>query len=413
MRILVVTQYFWPENFRINDLVDALRARGHQLTVLTGEPNYPAGAFFPEYLADKQQFGDYQGVPVVRVPMSARGRGRVRLVLNYLSFALSASVLGLWKLKSQRFDVILAYEPSPITVGIPAVVFRFTKRAPMAFWVLDLWPETLQAVGVLKPGLLLNAVGRLVKFIYARCDLILAQSNSFVAKIRQYAKPETPVAYFPNWAESVFDGAPALAAPEVKRVENAFTILFAGNIGEAQDFPTLLDAAERLAAHQNIRWIVLGDGRMRAWVVDEIVRRGLQGRMELLGSYPVERMPSFFAHADALLVSLKDEPIFAMTIPGKLQSYLACGIPVLGMLNGEGAQIIREHRVGLSAPAGDAAALAAAVLALTEMSGQERADMGQRGRQLYEQQFERGRLVDRAESLLESLRPKPQPGAIQ
>lgn len=410
MRILVVTQYFWPENFRINDLVQALRARGHELTVLTGEPNYPAGVWFEPYLADKARFSNYHGTPVVRVPMVARGNGRLRLVLNYLSFALSASVLGLWRLKGQRFDVILAYEPSPITVGIPAAVLRFSKKAPMAFWVLDLWPETLQAIGILKPGPLFNLVGLLVKCIYARCDVILAQSTSFIAKIRQYARPQTPVEYFPNWAESVFDGAPAPAAPEVRPMQSSFTILFAGNIGEAQDFPAILDAVQQLAAHQDIRWIVLGDGRMRAWVADEIARRGLQGRIELLGSFPVERMPSFYAHADALLVSLKDEPIFGMTIPGKLQSYLACGVPVLGMLNGEGAHIIREHRVGVAAPAGDAAALAAAVLELKGLSVAQRAEMGRRGRTLYEQQFARDRLVEKAEALLQGLLQRPKPG---
>jgi colanic acid biosynthesis glycosyl transferase WcaI len=408
MRILVVTQYFWPENFRINDLVRALKERGHALTVLTGEPNYPGGEDFPEYLADKAKFGAYGGIPVLRVPMFARGQTRPRLLLNYISFALSASVLGLWKLRGKDF-----YEPSPITVGIPAAVLRWRKKAPMAFWVLDLWPQTLQAVGIVQSRLLLSLVGRLVQFIYARCDLIWAQSHSFVTQIRHYAKPQTPIAYFPNWAESVFDGVPAVAAPEVQRIEGIFTIVFAGNIGEAQDFPAILHAAERLKAHANIRWIVLGDGRMRAWVVEEIRRRGLQDRMELLGSYPVERMPSFFAHADALLVSLKNEPIFAMTIPGKLQSYLACGIPVLGMLNGEGADIIRNHGVGLSAPAGDALALKQAVLALMRMPAAERAEMGTRGRRLYEEQFERSRLVEKAETLLQSLLPEKQPGAGQ
>lgn len=403
MRILVVTQYFWPENFRINDLVQALRTRGHELTVLTGEPNYPEGVWFDFYLADKEKFASFHGTQVVRVPMTARGVGRLRLLLNYLSFAVSASLLGPWMLRGQRFDVILAYEPSPITVGIPAAAMRWLKKAPMAFWVLDLWPETLQAIGVLKPGLVFDFVGSLVKFIYARCDVILAQSTSFIGKIRQYAKPHTPVEYFPNWAESVFDGEAIEVAPEVMPMVNCFTILFAGNIGEAQDFPAILDAVQQLAAHQDIRWVVLGDGRMRAWVADEIERRGLRHCIELMGSYPVERMPSFYAHADALLLSLKDEPIFGMTIPGKLQSYLASGVPVLGMLNGEGAQIITNFQVGLAVPAGDSGALVAAVMNLKGLSPVQRDEMGRRGRALYEEQYARNKLIDRAEALLKGL----------
>lgn len=403
MRLLVVSQYFWPENFRINDLVAEMVRRGHEVTVLTGRPNYPDGQIFPQYRAAPEAFAVYQGATVVRVPMLARGRGAARLLLNYLSFAVSASFVGLWKLRGRPFDAILVYEPSPVTVGIPAVVLRATKRAPLAFWVLDLWPETLTAIGVVRSRRVLGSVGRLVRFIYQRCDLILAQSKSFVPAIRKYAGADRWVEYFPSWAESIFGASTAAPAPEVPRLEGAFNVMFAGNIGEAQDFPAVLAAAERLRERASIRWLIVGDGRAATWVADEIKARGLSDAVLMLGRHPVERMPAFFRHADALLVSLKDEPIFAMTIPGKLQSYLAAGVPVVAMLNGEGAALVRDSGAGLACAAGDSSGLAEAVLKLADLSPSERAAMGQRGVALYAREFERGLLMDRLESWLGSL----------
>ena len=186
MRLLIVSQYFWPENFRVNDLVAELVARGHDVTVLTGLPNYPTGKVFPEFKSARARFMEFEGAKVVRVPLWPRGRGRLSLVVNYASFAMSASVLGSWRLRGLKFDAIFAYEPSPVTVGIPAAVLRALKRAPVAFWVLDLWPETLQALGILRSSWGLSLVGRLVSFVYGRCDLILAQSRSFIPEIARY-----------------------------------------------------------------------------------------------------------------------------------------------------------------------------------------------------------------------------------
>ena len=315
MRLLVVSQYFWPENFRINDLVAELVRRGHQVTVLTGLPNYPDGKIFQQFRDDPDRFLNYEGAEVVRVPMTPRGQGGLRLMLNYLTFAVSASVIGLWKLRGREFDVIFTYQVSPVTVGLPAALMRAVKRAPMALWVLDLWPETLQAVGVVRHPAALRAVGKLVSFIYRRCDLILAQSKSFIPQIQKYARNSTRVMYFPSWAESVFDMPHAVPADEVPLKPGSFSVMFAGNIGDAQDFPAILAAAESLKPYSHIRWLIVGDGRMGRWVADEVKRRDLQECVLMLGRHPVERMPSFFKKANALLVSLKDEPIFSMTIP--------------------------------------------------------------------------------------------------
>jgi colanic acid biosynthesis glycosyl transferase WcaI len=404
LRLLVVSQVFWPENFRINDLVTELVARGHEVTVLTGLPNYPDGRVFPEYRRDPAGFKKLNGADIVRVPIVPRGQGRLRLVVNYFTFAASATLLGSWKLRGRRFDAIFVHEPSPVTVGIPAIVLRRLKRAPLAFWVLDLWPETLEAIGVVKSPLLLRMVGKLVSMIYDRCDLILAQSRSFIPQIAKYCRNGTPVAYFPSWAEAVFDRTVVTPAPEVSPRPGGFDVMFAGKIGEAQDFPAILDAAEKLREHDRIRWLIVGDGRMAAWVREEIARRGLEQRVLMLGRYPVERMPSFYSHADALLVSLKNEPIFAMTIPGKLQSYLAAGVPIVAMLNGEGADVVRRAGAGVTCAAGDGTGLADAVLHLASLTDAQRAEMGRNALAVSTSEFDRERQIARIERWLQLLK---------
>ena len=395
MRILVISQYFWPENFRINDLVAEWCRRGHDVTVLTGYPNYPSGTVFPEFRENPLKYRSFGDARVVRVPLVPRGTGGIRLMLNYASFVLSACSLGPWRLRGLPFDVIFVFEPSPITVGIPAVLLRRLKRAPLAFWVLDLWPETLEAVGVVKSHRILKAVGGLVSFIYSRCDLVLAQSKSFIPAIRKYCQRKVRVEYFPSWSDSTFDFSSVKPADEVPEGGHFFNVMFAGNIGDAQDFPAILDAAEILGGEERVRWLIVGDGRAAAWVHGEVERRGLKDRFLMLGQYPVERRPSFYIHADALLVSLKDTPIFAMTIPGKLQSYLASGIPVLAMLNGEGAEIVSASHAGLSCPAGDGAALAAAVRKLASLPEAEKSEMGARGLRLSQTEFDRATLITR------------------
>jgi colanic acid biosynthesis glycosyl transferase WcaI len=403
MRLLVVTQYFWPENFRVNDLVAEFVKRGHQVTVLTGLPNYPEGKVFDQFRADSVQYSRYQGAEIIRVPLMPRGNGSLRLMLNYLSFAASASIIGLWKLRGRQFDVIFTCQLSPVTVGLPAAVMRFAKRAPMAFWVLDLWPESLHAVGVVRSKKLLQLVEKLVAFIYRRCDLILAQSRSFIPHIQKYAPKDTRIEYFPSWAESVFRMNDALPADEIPFMPGSFNVMFAGNVGDAQDFPAILAAAQNLQSHKRIRWLIVGDGRMAQWVTDEIKRRNLQHCVFMLGRHPLDRMPSFFKHADALLVSLKDEPIFSMTIPGKLQSYLAVGIPVVAMLNGEGADLVASSRSGVICAAGDHKGLSVAVLKLAEMSIKERQELGENGLNISTREFHRDTLMDRIELLLENL----------
>ena len=400
MRILVVSQYFWPENFRINDLVKEWVQRGHQVTVLTGVPNYPLGSVFADYRLKPSAFAEYEGARVIRVPMLSRGHGVFRLVLNYLSFVVGASIFGPWYLRGKSVDVIFVFEPSPVTVGLPAILLSNLKKASVVFWVLDLWPETLVAMDEVRSPWILASVGRIVRFIYNRCAFVLGQSRGFVASIAKYCDDKKKIRYFPSWAEDVYVYENVKPAPEIPEMTDGFTVMFAGNVGEAQDFPCVLDAVEQLKDNTAIRWVIVGDGRKSEWLKSEVIRRGLMDQVLLPGRFTVERMPSFYAHADVLLVSLKSDPVFSMTIPGKVQSYLLVGKPILGMLDGEGAAVISDASAGLSCDAGDAAGLAQAVLTLAAMTPEHRKQLGLNGQKYAQQEFGRSQLMDRLEALL-------------
>ena len=409
MRLLVVSQYFWPEPFRVNDLVTELARRGHDVTVLTGTPNYPEGRTYPEFAQDPSRFASYAGAEIVRVPLVPRGKSSLRLVLNYLSFVITGLTLGLWRLRGRRFDAIIVVQLSPVTAALPGLALRHLKRAPLLMWVLDLWPDSLAAVGVLRSPRALEWVGKLVGFIYKRCDRVLVQSHAFVSNVQKYAGDTSRVRYFPGWAEPIFEGplADVEAAPEVVPYAGTFNVLFAGNIGDAQDFPAILDAAQALRDEPNLRWLIVGDGRAAEWVRNEIARRGLARNVIMLGRHPIERMPAFFRAASALLVSLRKDPIFAMTIPGKIQSYLATGLPIVAMLDGEGAAVIERAGAGVVCEAGAGLAMAERVRGLMGMQADERAAMGERGRRYCEREFSRSGLMSALEGWADELIREP------
>ena len=404
--MLIVTQYFWPENFRINDLALDLIDRGHDVTVLTGFPNYPEGKIFRNFSLHPKDYLFYKGIKLVRVPILARGDGNFRLILNYISFALSASIVGLWKIKDKKFDVIFVYQPSPITVGIPAIAIKCLKKIPLVFWVLDLWPDTLKAIEIVKSEWLLNMVKLLVSYIYKRCDLILVQSKSFIPQIKKYKTLKVPIEYFPSWPDLALMIKSNMKAPEIKYDPSYFNIIFAGNIGDAQDFQSIVLTANLLKKNKKVRWFILGNGRKFNWLEKEIKILGLEKVFFMMGHYPIERMPSFFSHADALLVTLKDRHIFSMTIPAKVQAYLASGKPILAMLNGEGAEVLSESKAALVVPSGDYKSLGKAIIKMSKMDLNSLKRMGQNGPKFCEREFNRERLITKLEFWLESQKIK-------
>ncbi|MEW5715686.1 glycosyltransferase family 4 protein [Pseudomonas sp. SB113] len=401
LSILVVTQYFWPENMRINDLVRDLSERGHSVTVLTGLPNYPEGAVDARYSVDPESFMAYSGAKIVRVPLVPRGKRSISLIMNYLSFFTAASTIGAWKLRAEKYDAVFVYAVSPVMVAIPALLIGRMKKAPVFIWVLDLWPETLRAVGVLRHPSLLAVVGKMVSWIYNRADYLLLQSHGFLDNVKRYCTkdiaPERLV-YFPSWAEDDFSGVTSPTSSLLARDDQLFTVLFAGNLGEAQDFPAVIEAARALKGKVAVRWVIVGDGRMSDWLATKVKSHQLDNVL-LLGRHPLEDMPALFASADALLVSLKTNDVFEKTIPGKVQAYLASGKPILGMINGEAARVINESGSGLSCPSGDAAALTRITLELATMSAKQLERMGAAGREYYLEHYSKPTLLARLEQL--------------
>lgn len=407
MRLLLVTQYFWPEDFGINALTLALKQRGVEVTVLSGMPNYPDGVIYDGYSALRVLRGAYQGVETIRMPIIPRGkRSTVKLSLNYLSFIASGVLLGPWLLRGRSFDVVFVYAPSPLLQALPALLLARLKSAPLAIWVQDLWPESLSATGFVRNTRVLSAVRSIVKFIYQHTDSILIPSEAFREPINALTGQPVNLHYFPNaWSPQVVSErglAPdvhALAAD----IASGFSVVFAGNLGTAQALDTVLDAAELLQASKvEARFFLVGSGSMSDWITNEIRKREL-GNVLLTGRFPAESMGPLYAAASALLVSLRDEPIFANTIPGKVQGYLASGKPIIASINGEAARIVKLSGAGIACRAGDAQALADAVTTLLNTDLATRSRMGAAGCEFVQAHFSLQSLADWLQQHLEQL----------
>lgn len=399
MKILVSSQHFWPEPFRVNDIVQALVERGLDVDVLTGKPNYPEGRYYPGYRGWGCRREYWSGATLFRVPLAARGSGRpVRLVINYLSFIVSGLLCAPWLLRGRRYSVILVYGSSPILQAIPLLFLGWLKDCPVIVWVQDLWPESVAATGYLRNAAVLRVLGRVVRFIYRHTDLLLVQSRAFEQAVAA-AAPGKTVVYYPNSVDAVFCAPAGADAPAIPGLDSGFPVVFAGNIGAGQGVEVIIAAAALLRDYPAVRFVIIGEGVRRAWLVQEARARGLDN-VYLPGRHPPESMPAILRRAAALLVTLADQPVFAATVPSKVQAYMAVGRPVLASLNGEGARLVTEAGAGLATPAGDAAALANAVLTLYRMSPDERATLGANGRRYFEAQFDRELLVDK---LLEHL----------
>ena len=397
MKIIIVSQYYWPENFRINDFADGLIEKGHEISVLTGIPNYPDGRFYNGWKWWGEKHEIYKGINIYRSLLFPRGRGNnFRLAINYISFAVFASMRALFL--SGKFDLIFVYEPSPITVGLPAIVIKKLKKLPIYFWVTDLWPESVVSAGNSKSVLISKLLNPLVKFIYKHSDKILVSSRGFINSIVEKGVSIQKIEYFPQWAEPLFKPLEPSKYLLGSIPPDSFKIMFAGNIGEAQDFPSIIEAARLLKKYNDIHWIILGDGRKKDWVQRKIIGYGLENNFHLLGSYPLQDMPKFYSQADAMLFALKKEYIFSITIPAKVQSYLACGKPILAMIDGESAKIINEGNSGLTCPAENPRGLAENVLKMKAM--RERGilhEIGTNAREYYTNNFERSFLLNKAE----------------
>jgi colanic acid biosynthesis glycosyl transferase WcaI len=400
LRILIISQYFYPENFRINDLCLGLKEKGHKVTVLTGKPNYPKGNFFSGYSFFYNSNEEYKGIKVYRSQIIPRGDANgFNLFLNYISFVFFGSIKLLFI--KENFDKIFVYAPSPITVGYIGILASFKFRVKSYLWVHDLWPESVKDAGGINNKLILYLVDLMTRSIYYFYDYILVQSPGFRDYLLNQKVKNSKIIYYPYYAESFYK-----VVNENKEIKSNFgkdlNIVFAGNIGVAQSFDTIIEAARVLSKSiNNFRFIIIGDGRDKKRVQKIISQLSLNDYFKFMGSFPPEEMPPFFASADALLVTLKDTEIFSMTIPGKLQSYLACGKPIIASMNGIGATIIRQSNSGFVSDAEDYESLANIILAFSKLSLQEKNILGKNAKDYYNKEFERSSLLSRLIDIFE------------
>lgn len=407
MKLVIVSQYFWPENFIINELVTKLVESGHEVTVLTGKPNYPGGEFFSGYRSWGVVRETYHGVDIVRIPMLARGKGGAKgLVGNYLSFAIVGSLLFPWLCRKKKVDAIFVFAPSPVTMAIPAVILKWIKRTKLTLWIQDLWPESLSSTGFVKNKFLLNIVSVMVRWIYAQCDRLLVQSKGFVEPVARLSNREK-ILYYPNSVDGSLyttegnESPPVEIAGLLKQMAGRFSVVFAGNIGTAQSVETIVGAANLLAVNApSVQIVIVGSGSRRDWVVEQVDKLKLDNVL-LPGRFDVEMMPHILSRADALLVTLKDEEIFSYTIPSKVQAYLAMGKPIIAALNGEGARVIEESKAGFSCAAENYEDLANLILNLSALSVEERSEMGRLARLFFEEHFDMDKMVSTLEEILE------------
>jgi len=401
MNVLIVTQYFWPENFRINEVALELKKAGHLVEVLTGQPNYPEGSFHKGYGSLKIKKEVWQDIPVYRLPIVARGRNnKAKLTLNYLSFILSGLFLGPLLLRKRSYDVILSFGLSPVFQVIPASFIGWIKKVPVVLWIQDLWPQSASATGHIQSEWIINLLKKAVAFSYRHTDMLLAQSKAFFPHISELNSSQISVRYLPNFVDDSFLTPNMEAFIDPEAFKPGFNIVFAGNIGAAQSVETILNAAEKLKSAPQIRFIIFGQGSKLDWLKTQIELKKLEN-IVLAGYRPIDEMPAILSQASALLVTLAKQPIFALTIPSKIQAYLASGRPIIASLDGEGAKIIHEASAGITVPAEDADALSNAILMLSKLSQTELDLMGENAQIFFKMHFTQGRVMRVLESYLE------------
>lgn len=400
-RVLLVTQYFYPENFKSNDLAFELVKRGYKVDALVGIPNYPEGKYYEGYGILKKRHQVINGVNVYRCFQTPRGKGGWRLPVNYFSFVLFGSLRVLFHLGWKKYDCIIGHEPSPIFQAYPALLLRWMQKIPFYYWIMDLWPDAMMSGGGVRNKHVLNWVDSMVKGIYNRSDKILITSKPFRRAICEKGDYDEKIIYFPNWSVDMSRGKDG--SHIIPKLPKGFKIMIAGNLGGAQCLDKVAEVMMELKDVSEIKWVFVGDGSKKAWLDDFIEHNGLKNNAFTLGRYPAETMPAFFKQADAMLVTLKGGfRHLEMVVPARLQSYMSAGRPVLAMLGEGGAEIIKESGCGYVVPAGDSKALAQVIRDKVLTNKEEFEAMGTKGRKYYEANFKLDMCIDNLVRIIEN-----------
>ena len=410
MKIIFICQYFYPEVFRGNDIAFHWAEQGHEVHVVCGIPNYPDGKFHDGYglfkkrhetlVQDVQGLKKFKGsVKVTRLPIFPRGNNKIMLMLNYFSYLIVAWVYMLFHAFFHKYDRVFVQQLSPVMMSAPGVLYKRIRKVPLYTWVLDLWPESLTAAGGINNKYVLGFFRHYVKSQYKYSDKILMSSRSFEKSILEYGCYEDKLVYYPQWSDGI-DGVEK-APDNAPNIPDGFKLMFAGAVGEAHGFECTMQAALLTKEHKDIKWIIVGDGRRLDWVKNFVKEHGLEETVFTLGRYPAETMPWFFKQADVMLVTLNDDPLFKLYAPAKISSYMAAAKPIAAVLNGEGAEVIKDADCGWSLPAGDAEEFAKLAVELSQMNKAVLEEKGQNALKYYNEHFVKEDCLARLDKLME------------
>lgn len=390
--ILVVSQYFYPEQFRINDICQEWVKRGFKVTVITGIPNYPEGKYYEGYGILKKRKETWNGIDIIRIPLIPRGKSKIGLVCNYLSFPVSGFI---WNLLSNiKADYVFNFETSPMTQTLIAVWYAQKHKVPCYLYVQDLWPEAVETVTGIHNPFIIKPLDTMVRYIYKHCDKIFCTSPSFVRDICKRGVDKKKVYYWPQYAEEFYRPAEKHSVPEIEN-DDSFKIIFTGNIGYAQGLGTIPKAAKILKSKgANVKFYIVGDGRYKQELIKEISYAGVEDMVLLIGRHPAKRIPEFLACCDVAYVSFMNDSLFSKTIPAKVQSYMACGMPVLAASEGETNRIVQKADCGLCSRIGDEVSLAENVEKMMSMEIAELERMGKNAREFCNGYFSKKVLMD-------------------
>lgn len=397
-RVLLITQYFYPEIFKSNDIAFELVKRGYEVDALVGIPNYPEGKYYEGYGIFKNRHEVVNGVHVYRAFQTPRGKGGWRLPINYFSYVFSASLWVLFKFAWRKYDCIIGHEPSPIFQAYPAILLRSIRKIPFYYWIMDLWPDAMKSGGGVKNEKILNTVDKMVKGIYKRTDKILITSERFREPIAAKGDFTDKIIYFPNWSDDILQMDDSYQIP---KLPEGFKIMIAGNLGKAQDLDSLTQVMSGLKDIPEVKWVFVGGGSRKEWLERFIKDNGLEGRAICLGQYPFKAMPAFYKQANAMLVTLRAGfPHLDAVVPARLQSYMSAGRPVLAMIGCGGADIIEESKCGYAVPAGDSKALIEVIKEKVLADKKAFEKMGENGRDYYMTHYRLDDCIDNLERII-------------
>lgn len=403
-RVLLITQYFYPENFKSNDIAIELVKRGYKVDALVGIPNYPEGKYYKGYGFFKKRIETINGVRIYRAFQTPRGRKAtgLGLSLNYLTYAFFASIWALFfALFKKKYDSIIVHQTSPITQAYPAILIHKIRKSPIYMWVLDIWPDAMTSGGGIKNKRILSFMNKRVIGIYNSCHKILISSKRMSDSILSKGNYIDKLIYFPNWAEIIFENP---TYKEIQKLPNGYKIMLAGNLGKSQNFETIMKAVV-LLKDTEIKWIFIGDGSQKPWLQEFIEINNLKNSVYLIGKFPIEYIPSFYKNADALMFSLKNSfPHLKMVVPSRLQTYMSSGKPILALIEGGAAELIQEADCGLYVNSDDYKGFANLIKDYVLKNKEEFAQKGKNGKEFFDKHFRLEVCMNNLVSIIENER---------